>query len=99
MSTVSNDKRPIERRIGVTEELPTLTEATRHLPRMDGKKVAFDTLWQWCRNQPSNWAARLTKGASREARKRCKKRASDTKSAQAILTIFCTSKNVIRSLS
>jgi len=39
----------IERRIGPTEELITLTEATGHLPRVDGKKVAVCTLWRWCR--------------------------------------------------
>ena len=39
----------IERRIGHEEELITLTEATRHLPKVDGKKVAVCTLWRWCR--------------------------------------------------
>jgi hypothetical protein len=39
----------LERRIGHEEELITLTEATRHLPKVDGKKVAVCTLWRWCR--------------------------------------------------
>jgi hypothetical protein len=39
----------IERRIGPTEELITLTEAAKHLPKVDGKKVSICTLWRWCR--------------------------------------------------
>jgi len=39
----------IERRIGHEEELITLTEAAKHLPKVDGKKVAVCTLWRWCR--------------------------------------------------
>ena len=39
----------IERRIGHDEELITLTAATGHLPKVDGKKVAVCTLWRWCR--------------------------------------------------
>jgi hypothetical protein len=38
-----------ERRIGPTEELITLTEAAKHLPKVDGKKVSICTLWRWCR--------------------------------------------------
>ena len=38
-----------ERRIGPNEELITLTEAAKHLPKVDGKKVAVCTLWRWCR--------------------------------------------------
>ena len=38
-----------ERRIGPTEELITLTEAAKHLPKVDGKKVAVCTIWRWCR--------------------------------------------------
>jgi hypothetical protein len=34
-------------RIGPHEELITLTEATRHLPKVDGKKVSIRTLWRW----------------------------------------------------
>ena len=37
------------RRIGVDEELISLTEATKCLPRVDGKKPAVCTLWRWCR--------------------------------------------------
>ena len=36
-------------RIGPDEKLITLTEATRHLPKVDGKKVSVCTLWRWCR--------------------------------------------------
>jgi hypothetical protein len=30
-------------------ELITLAEAARRLPRIDGKKVSVCTLWRWCR--------------------------------------------------
>lgn len=36
------------RRIGRDEELITLTKAARHLPKVNGKKVALSTLWRWC---------------------------------------------------
>jgi len=36
-------------RIGATEELITLTEAARRLPKVDGKKVSVCTIWRWCR--------------------------------------------------
>ena len=39
----------IERRIGPEEELVTLTEAAKRLPKVDGKKVSICTLWRWCR--------------------------------------------------
>ena len=35
--------------IGSDEELITLTEAAKHLPKVDGKKVSICTLWRWCR--------------------------------------------------
>ena len=38
-----------ERRIGAGEQLITLTEATKLLPHVDGRKVAVCTLWRWCR--------------------------------------------------
>ena len=38
-----------ERRIGPDEQLITLAEATKHLPKVDGKKVSVCTLWRWCR--------------------------------------------------
>jgi hypothetical protein len=38
-----------ERRIGPNEELITLTEAAKHLPKVDGRKVSICTLWRWCR--------------------------------------------------
>ena len=37
------------RRIGPDEELITLAEAARRLPRIDGKKVSICTIWRWCR--------------------------------------------------
>ena len=39
------------RRISPDEKLITLTEATRHLPKVDGKKVSVCTLWRWCRKE------------------------------------------------
>ena len=39
----------IDRRIGMNEELMTLTEATKRLPKVDGKRVSICTLWRWCR--------------------------------------------------
>ena len=38
-----------ERRIGPDEQLITLAEAAKHLPKVDGKKVSVCTLWRWCR--------------------------------------------------
>lgn len=49
MSNAANDMQTNERRIGPDEELITLTEAAKHLPKVDGKKVAICTLWRWCR--------------------------------------------------
>jgi hypothetical protein len=37
------------RRSGSDAELLTLAEATRRLPRIDGKKIAIPTIWRWCR--------------------------------------------------
>ena len=39
----------LTRRIGPNEELITLTEAAKCLPKVDGKKVSVCTLWRWCR--------------------------------------------------
>ncbi len=39
----------LERRISPNEELITLTEAAKHLPKVDGKKVSICTIWRWCR--------------------------------------------------
>ncbi len=36
-------------RISPDEELITLTEATKILPRVNGRKPAVCTLWRWCR--------------------------------------------------
>ena len=36
-------------RISPNEQLITLTEAARRLPKIDGRKVAISTLWRWCR--------------------------------------------------
>ena len=35
--------------LGLEQNLLTLAEAARQLPRIDGKKVALPTLWRWCR--------------------------------------------------
>jgi hypothetical protein len=32
-----------------TENIVSLTEATRILPRRNGKRAAISTLWRWCR--------------------------------------------------
>ena len=42
-------RRGFGRQVGPDEKLITLTEATRHLPKVDGKKVSVCTLWRWCR--------------------------------------------------
>ncbi len=39
----------IRRRIGPDEQLITLTEATKALPTVNGKRPAICTLWRWCR--------------------------------------------------
>ena len=49
MCNAANQMHGIHRRIGPDEQLISLTEATRHLPRVDGKKVCVCTLWRWCR--------------------------------------------------
>jgi hypothetical protein len=49
MIDASNVADSIAAVIGQDEELITLTEATRHLPKVDGKKVPVCTLWRWCR--------------------------------------------------
>ena len=41
--------RRTDRQIGPDEQLITLAEATKHLPKVDGKKVSVCTLWRWCR--------------------------------------------------
>ena len=33
-----------------THDLITLTEATKHLPRFNGKRIAVSTIWRWCRH-------------------------------------------------
>ena len=43
-------EQPFVPRTSPAEELITLTEAARRLPKIDGKKVAISTLWRWCRN-------------------------------------------------
>lgn len=49
MSNAANNKQTVERLIGPDEDLITLAEATKHLPKVDGRKVAICTLWRWCR--------------------------------------------------
>jgi len=34
---------------GMNEELLTLTEATKVMPRINGRRPAVSTLWRWCR--------------------------------------------------
>ena len=38
-----------ERRIGPDERLITLSDATKLLPKVNGKRPAICTLWRWCR--------------------------------------------------
>ncbi|MBL7133073.1 MAG: hypothetical protein ISS78_03160 [Phycisphaerae bacterium] len=58
MNDAANETRPPESatpaaslagRIGTDEELITLTEAAKCVPKVDGKKPAVCTLWRWCR--------------------------------------------------
>ena len=49
MRNVADERNGIERLIGCDEQLITLTEATRRLPKVDGKKISVCTLWRWCR--------------------------------------------------
>ena len=45
----TNQTNEIHRRIGPEEELITLGEAAKLLPKVNGKKPAICTLWRWCR--------------------------------------------------
>jgi len=49
MCNAASETNGIQRLIEPDEELIGLTEATRHLPKVDGKKVCVCTLWRWCR--------------------------------------------------
>ena len=49
MSIAANETQAPERRISPEEDLITLTEATKHLPKVDGKRTCVCTLWRWCR--------------------------------------------------
>ena len=40
-------RRGFGRQVGADEQLITLTEATKLLPEVDGRKVAVCTLWRW----------------------------------------------------
>jgi len=40
---------PLVQRIGADDLLITLAEASRRLPRIDGRKIAVATIWRWCR--------------------------------------------------
>jgi len=40
---------PLVLRISPNEQLITLTDAARRLPKIDGRKLAISTLWRWCR--------------------------------------------------
>jgi hypothetical protein len=49
MSDAANATSSIDAVIGHDEELLTLTQAAKCLPRIDGRKVSVCTLWRWCR--------------------------------------------------
>ncbi len=49
MSNAPKATDSIDAVIGPDEELITLTQAAKCLPKVDGKKVAVSTLWRWCR--------------------------------------------------
>jgi len=40
---------PLAYRIGPDDPLVTLAEASRRLPKIDGRKIAVATIWRWCR--------------------------------------------------
>ena len=48
MSNAPNATKSITAAIGSNEELITLTEATKCLPKVDGTKPAISTIWRWC---------------------------------------------------
>jgi hypothetical protein len=45
----TNKTNEIQRRIDHEEQLITLSEAAKLLPKVNGKKPAICTLWRWCR--------------------------------------------------
>jgi len=49
MDNAASQTSGIQGLIGPDEQLVTLTEATKLLPKVDGRKVAVSTLWRWCR--------------------------------------------------
>jgi len=49
MSNAANQTNSSKTRIGPDEHLITLTEATKILPKVNGKRPAVCTLWRWCR--------------------------------------------------
>jgi len=40
---------PASRLVAEGEELITLAEAARRLPKIDGRKMCSGTIWRWCR--------------------------------------------------
>lgn len=48
-TSVEEPPSPRHLHIAPDEELISLAEAARHLPRIDGRKVAISTVWRWCR--------------------------------------------------
>jgi hypothetical protein len=40
-------ERSLDPCLGPDEGLITLAQAARHLPKIDGKKVAIPTIWRW----------------------------------------------------
>lgn len=49
MIDAPNTTSSIDAMISPDEELITLTQAAKCLPKVDGKKVSVCTLWRWCR--------------------------------------------------
>ncbi len=49
MSDAANATGSIDAGIGPDEELLTLSQAAKCLPKVDGRKVCNTTLWRWCR--------------------------------------------------
>lgn len=56
-------------RITAGEQLVTLTEAARLLPRVDGRKVAVCTLWRWCNRHQREDSAQSASKSAQKARK------------------------------
>lgn len=49
MIDAANATTSIDALVGPDEDLMTLTQAARCLPKVDGRKVSVCTIWRWCR--------------------------------------------------